>query len=340
MLLFYSQAQGTQSIYNAAVFIDTPLTVDSQGNLFFGFIVTGATPANLVSGFARIGANGSSTWVGAAVASGDATIQKPAMNSAPALSTDERTLYVAVNTGTTSGASYLLALDSTTLATKSKAALTDPATNGPAWVTDNGTASPTVGPDGDVYFGVLESNFPNHNARGWLLHFDATLAQKKTPGSFGWDDTVSVVPASMVSSYHGASSYLILSKYNNYGGVGTGDGKNRVAVLDPGQTQADSIAGNTVMKEVLTILGPTADPDYPGGVKEWCINTAAVDPLTHSVLVNSEDGYLYRWDLNSNTFTQRFQLDSGVGEAYTPTAIGPDGKVYAVNNATLFAVGQ
>jgi hypothetical protein len=31
-------------------------------------------------------------------------------------------------------------------------------------------------------------------------------------------------------------------------------------------------------------------------------------------------------------------LTSGVGEAYTPTVIGVDGTVYAINNAILFAV--
>jgi hypothetical protein len=197
-----------------------------------------------------------------------------------------------------------------------------------------------VGPDGDVYFGVIESNIGAHNGRGWLLHFDATLAQVKTPGSFGWDDTASIVPASMVASYTGTSVYLVATKYNNYAGFGTGDGKNRMAVLDPNQSQADFISGNPVMKEVLTILGPTADPDYAGAVKEWCINTVAIDPLTHSILVNSEDGFLYRWDLSTNLFSEKIALTSGLGEAYTPTLIGADGAVYAINNAILFSVGQ
>jgi hypothetical protein len=34
------------------------------------------------------------------------------------------------------------------------------------------------------------------------------------------------------------------------------------------------------------------------------------------------------------------RLTSGIGEAYTPTVVGPDGTVYAINNATLFAVGR
>ena len=188
---------------------------------------------------------------------------------------------------------------------------------------------------------MLEANIPSHNSRGWLLHFDGSLAVSKTVGSFGWDDTPSVVPASMVPSYAGSSSYLLMSKYNNYYGSGTGDGKNRIAILDPNASQPETIVSTVqVMRELLTILGPTPDPSYSAGVTEWCINTAAVDPLTRSVLANSEDGYLYRWDLVTNQFTERIRLNSGQAESYTPTAIGPDGKVYAINNAVLFSVGR
>jgi hypothetical protein len=200
-----------------------------------------------------------------------------------------------------------------------------------------------VGPDGDVYFGVLENPFPSHNDRGWLLHFNSDLSQKKIPGSFGWDNTASIVPASMVPSYNGTSSYLLMTKYNNYGGAG-GDGHNRVAILDPNAIEHDPVLSATlVMKEVLTTLGLTPDPAFPnlpGAVREWCINTAAVDPATKSVIVNSEDGKLYRWDLTTNTLTQSIVLTTGIGEAYTPTVIGSDGTVYAINGAILDAVGQ
>jgi hypothetical protein len=218
--------------------------------------------------------------------------------------------------------------------------LKDPSSGLDAWIYSGSSASPTVGPDGDVYFGVLENPFPNHNDRGWLLHFDSTLTQTKIPGSFGWDDTASIVSASLVSSYHGSSSYLLMTKYNNYKDIGTGDGVNKIAVLDPNATEADPIIPTVnVMNEVLTIKGVTPDPTLPA-VREWCINTAAIDPITKSVLVNSEDGKLYRWNLTTNKLSQRITLSSGIGEAYTPTVIGPDGTAYAINDAVLFAVGK
>lgn len=340
--VFYGSAtyNGNAAAFDGKVFINTPLTADAQGNVFFGFQVTGTNPAGLVSGIARVAPDGTGTWVGAAAAAGDASIAKPAMNCAPAISTDGATVYIAVNTA--AGATqtgYLLALDSTTLATRAKAALIDPNSKTAAQVSDDGTATPVVGPDGRVFYGVLEATFPTHNARGWLLQFDASLNPIGVPGSFGWDVSPSVIPASMVSSYGGASVYLLAQKYNNYEGVGTGDGLNKLAVLDPKASQADPIVSSVqVMKEVMTILGPTPDNGSPTARREWCINTMAADPQTKSILANNEDGVLYRWDLSTNTLSQSVRLTSGLGQAYTPTLVGADGAVYAISNATLFCV--
>lgn len=326
--------------YDAGVFINTPLVADRQGNLYFGFSVSGANPAGLVGGIARLGADGSGRWVAASAAAGQPAMIKTAMNSAPALSVDEGTLYVVVNGGGSRPAGRLLALDSATLATRASVPLLDPVSGTAAWVSDNATSSPMVGPDGAVYIGVLEANVPSHNFRGWLLHFDGALAETRTPGAFGWDNTPSVVPAAMLPSYTGPSSYLLALKYNDYGGIGSGRGLHRVAIVDPNQTQPDSYSSATVMREIISIQGPTPDYNYPGGVREWCINTAAVDPLTDSVLMNSEDGRLYRWHLPSNAFTESISLNNGYAQSYTPTAIGADGLVYTVNNARLFAVGR
>jgi hypothetical protein len=193
-----------------------------------------------------------------------------------------------------------------------------------------------------VYFGVLESAFEQHDRRGWLLHFNATLSKTKIPGSFGWDNTTSVVPASAVPSYHGTSAYLLVSKYNNYiQGAPDGDGHNEVAVLDPSVSQLDPYANVQTMKPVETVLSPVQVPGQPAGARyEWCINSAAVDLADDSVIVNNEAGTVYRWDLATNKLAEQLHLNAPQEEAYTPTLIGPDGTVYAINDATLYAIGR
>jgi hypothetical protein len=133
-----------------------------------------------------------------------------------------------------------------------------------------------------------------------------------------------------------------MTKYNDYAGVG-GTGANKLAILDPNDGTTDPISGITTMREVLTKVGETPDWDFPGNptaVREWCTNTAVVDPVSGAVFANSADGYVYRWDLATDTLSERLQLTSGIGEAYTPSLIGPDGTVYVINDAKLFAVGQ
>ena len=316
----------------------TPLTSDALGNVYFGFRASGANPLGLTSGVARVAPDGSGIYVTASAATTGLATGIP-LNCAPAISHDGQHVYI----GMVGSNSYLVSLNTSNLSTQAMVQLIDPVSGMSATIYDVSSAAPMVGPDDRIYYGVFEN--PYISDRGWMLQFNASLAPSGVPGAFGWDDTPSVVPASMVSSYSGSSTYLLMCKYNNYAGAGPGgDGVNRVAILDPNDAQLDTNTGAVVMKEVLTIAGVTPDPSFyptwPNAVREWCINSAAVDPATHSVLVNSEDGKLYRWDTHTNSFTEVVTLTSGIGEAYTPTMIAGDGRVYAINNATLFAVGS
>jgi len=288
--------------------------------------------------------NGTGTYILTGAAANDTTINRDSHNSAPALSNDESLVYVMAKNNMT-GHGYLLALDSTTLAMRHRVNVKDPRNDKPAAISDDSTASPMVAPDNDVYIGILSN--PGNGSRGFLLRFSGDLSVEKTPGGFGWDYTPAVVPASMVPSYKGSSSYLIFSKYNNYAGFGDGDGVNRIALLDPNDTQIDghpSADGLVEMREVLSVIGATPDKnalssEFPYAVREWCINTAAVNPATNSVFTPSEDGHIYRWDLATNSLSQAVTLTEGFGEPYVPTVIGPDGIVYTLNGGTLFSLG-
>ncbi len=325
--------------FDSAIQICTPISCDESGNLYFGYVSSGASlpgyPAGIASGLAMVAASGKGSFVSAASLCGDGEIVKCAYNCAPGITLDGTGLYIAVNQSNYSYG-YLCRVAIPALTPVAHVLLTDPRNaSWTAMVPDDGTASPTIGPDGDVYFGVLEANFPSNHARGWLLHFNSNLSASKIPGAFGWDDSASIVPKAAVPSYKGGSSYLVLTKYNNYADAGIGgNGLNKVAVLDPNTSMVDPISGANVMSEVLTILGPTQNPDL-AGVNEWCINSAAIDPLNKCAVVNSEDGHVYRWSFVTNTLSTGLKLAEPTGEAYTSTVIGPDGAIYAINNAQL-----
>ncbi len=329
---------GNTNGFNSTVFINTPITASADGVIFFGFRVQGSAPAPLNStnsGFGRIDPDGNGLYVLAGPASGDTRISRDSHNCAPALSNDGSTLYVAVK-ATNDAYGYLLGLDSSTLSTKYKVSLrVPPGTNGAyATISDDATSSPTVGPDGDVFFGIIPGGSP-----GYLLHFSADLRTQKAPSRFGWDHTVSIVSPGLVPSYHGSSSYLLFTKYNYYGGADP----DRIAVLDPNSTQLDQHyhygpGGLVEMREVLTAIGCTPLSSSGYYVREWCINAGAVNPATASVFAPSEDGRLYRWDLNANSFTETIRLGPQVGDPYVPAVVGPDGTIFALSGNRLFAV--
>src|SRR5262249_26357157 len=71
---------------------------------------------------------------------------------------------------------------------------------------------------------------------------------------------------------------------------------------------------------------------------EWCVNQPAVD-TEGTTFANSDDGRLYAIDRSGNLRDSIF-LDVTLGAAYTPVAIGGDGRLYAQNSGHLIVVGK
>ncbi len=234
-ICFYglSTYQGDTTGFGNNVQICTPIVVDANNNIYFGFYVnenfyTNAnnTPS-LKSGIAKISSTGVETWVAIDSITGD-TDDEVQTNCEPAISNDGTHLYVAyASCSGPPGSAYgsweyyanpkLDELNTSDLSKVATVGLTIPVSTPTdpdafAYVMDDGTATPMVGPDGDVYYGVWYNNIE----RGFMLHYSGDLTTQKLSGAFGWDDTAAVVPANIVPSYTGTSSYLILTKYNNY----------------------------------------------------------------------------------------------------------------------------
>ncbi len=226
---------------------------------------------------------------------------------------------------------------------KGRALLLDPSTGTPGRISDDSTASPTVGPDGDVYFGVLERTFGTHNARGWLLHFDAALG---SAGDAGRLRLGRHAPRSCRQRWCRRTTarrrYLLMTKYNNYAGVGSGDGIEPDRRPRPERHADRPDLGHPDHAEVLTILGP----DPRGRARRRPRSGSGASTPRRSTRRRSRCSSTARTAISTagtssaTRFSQRIQLTSGIGEAYTPTAVGADGTVYAVNNAVLFSVAK
>jgi plastocyanin len=263
---------------------------------------------------------------------------------APAFSHDKQLMYLSVlNDAFTP---MLLAVNPSFLYVVYRRSPRDPSDASRTCVSlDDSSASPAVGPDGDVYYGMLGAFSPligDIRRSGWMLHYTRELELSSGyHGGFGWDDTPSFVHPSSLQNYTGSSPYLLFIKFNRYINIDGGQGDHRLAILDPFDFELDRVGTNTrVMKTVQSILSPTPQPvnGFPNARSEWCCNIGAFDPFSHSVYCNNEDSHHYRWDLKQNVLAERVPMSlNALLEAYTPTIIGPDGAVYAINMGVMVA---
>jgi hypothetical protein len=223
----------------------------------------------------------------------------------------------------------------------------DPGTNEPppGRVLDDSSASPTVAPDGSVFFG----SYTRYNfAQGEMLHFSGT-GDFLNSFNFGWDNTPGIYPHN--------GTYSVIFKNNHYGGPGFGSYCNDtnwcpprsasqtlgpqsffVTQFDPNlhiewsfqNTNTQSCSRNP--DGTLTCVS-----DHPDGF-EWCVNAAIID-ANGTVYANSEDGNLYAIK-QGGTLQQRIFQQLAIGAAYTPASMDSKGRIYSENDGHLFVVSK
>jgi hypothetical protein len=328
-------------------YVAGPLTADTLGNIYYS-VVELADPSNgdpwavndiLGAWLVKVGSNDSSSVVtyaslvpNAPAASSTACpsgfsrnpselcgSQRPAINLAPAVAPNGA-IYVASVAHFNQAQAYVIAVNSN-LTPQWASSLRSfpvcgaaPCINPSAtlYIADQASASPTVLPDGSVLFGVLSND---GTYRGDLLKLNS-LGNLAATYSFGWDVTPAVYPNN--------ETYSVIIKDNNY----ITKGPYYITQLDP-NLQIQWQFQNT-------------NSGLPDGY-EWCINAPAVD-VNGSVYATSEDGNVYVIPQgHAGVFTQPTSslfLKSAIGAAYTPLAIGPDGKLYTQNDGHMFVVGN
>ena len=221
----------------------------------------------------------------------------------------------------------------------------DPATNEPppGRVLDDSSSTPTVAPDGSIYYG----SYTAYNyAQGHMLHFSAN-GDFLNSFNFGWDNTPAIYP-------HGGT-YSVIFKNNHYNGGSYCVDPNWCPVA---RTNADLLGPESYF---VTQLDPnlniewsfqntntnscTRNPDgtitcvsdHPNGF-EWCVNAAVVD-ANGVVYANSEDGNLYAIG-QGGTLIQHIFQQLAIGAAYTPASMDGSGRIYSQNDGHLFVVGK
>jgi len=223
----------------------------------------------------------------------------------------------------------------------------DPGTNEPppARVLDDSSSTPTVAPDGSIYYGAYTA----YNwLQGHMLHFDSN-GNFLNAFNFGWDNTPAIYPHN--------GTYSVIFKNNHYGGAGLGDycfdpnwcperSNPNSSFLGPEQYFVSQFDPNLNLQwsfQNTNTQSCTRNPDgtitcvsdHPNGF-EWCVNAAVVD-ANGVVYANSEDGNLYAIGQGGVQLQHIFQ-NLAIGAAYTPASLDNKGRIYSQNDGFLFVV--
>lgn len=195
-----------------------------------------------------------------------------------------------------------------------------------AMVDDDSSSSPVAVPDG-----VLYGSLTAYNAdRGHTLKFD-TDGNYLTNFDFGWDDTPAI--------YTTPVGYRVITKDNHYNfdANGLDHGPFYITELDDNLSPVWKFQSTNTQSCTSGSDGSVqCVSDHPDGF-EWCINAPAVD-RDGNVYGNSEDGNAYAIG-SDGSLRETFFLNKALGAAYTPIAIDQIGRVFALNNGHLTAIG-
>lgn len=353
------------------IFVNTMMITDSTGAVLFGYknanpLAPAIIPDQpMIDGVVRIGYNLAVTYITVRDMTGDVFITRGQQGYALTLNNDETVVYALGKATSTDFYCYLIGMTNTDVPGEAlkpiykvvTGTLRDPRNVfNPVGILDGDPATtPMVGPDGDVYLGVAAN--PS-TSRNWLLHFSGDLGTTKLPGNSSCNP--SVVPANLVPSYNGLSTYLILTtlresldfSFVTVGGSGA-TGVNKLALLDPNapgqRSRYDSDNNQVCMREVLTAIATTpniaelSSPFSDGAVIEFCSDAMPTSTVRGVGFSINNDTRVYRWNMVTHLLdqvTDMLYTDVIPNVPVAPAAIGPDGALYAVVAGLLFCIGD
>ena len=188
--------------YNSTIFINTPVTADSKGNVFFRFAGPGTTPLRFTSSAKRlcpVDSNGNGTYVLAGTAANNPSVDSHAVQLPLSVATKAR--FTSWRSPTRQD-TVVRALDSTTLAMTHRVFLRDPRNKATARQFPTSARPPP--PSLLIMMSILGSSAIRPMVHGDFSCASAVISRSKNPlAGFGWDYTAAIVPASMVPSYQG-----------------------------------------------------------------------------------------------------------------------------------------